>query len=130
MAAGHVAAAEDTGGTAGGPTATRARPGTAGRAAAAPRDTAPRSAGNGEESIQTVPFLVGSGLILLTVALVFHGTLHADRKMERTRRSRLRRRLERSNDGLARPVSAGEEPRELDAPESEAEPGAQPGPVA
>lgn len=47
-----------------------------------------RDSATGEETIQAVPFLVGSGLILLAVVLVFHRTLRADRLLEKARRSR------------------------------------------
>ncbi|MFF4418005.1 hypothetical protein ACFYY8_36235 [Streptosporangium sp. NPDC001559] len=46
---------------------------------------------SGEDAIPAVPFLVGSGMILLAVALLFRGTLRADLRAERNRRSRLER---------------------------------------
>ncbi|MEV8639127.1 hypothetical protein AB0395_46465 [Streptosporangium sp. NPDC051023] len=92
------------------------------------RDPARRHGGN-EDAIQAGPFLIGSGVILLAVVLVFRGTLDADRRLERTRRSRLHRRLERSNEELAQRAREGEDRRALDAPEAEAEPEARPGPL-
>ncbi|MEU0520711.1 hypothetical protein [Streptosporangium sp. NPDC006007] len=51
-------------------------------------DVPARDPGTGEDALQTVPFLVGSGLILLVVAVLFRRTLVADRRLERARRSR------------------------------------------
>ncbi|MEV7009033.1 hypothetical protein [Streptosporangium sp. NPDC051022] len=88
-----------------------------------------RGAGSDEDAIQTVPFLVGSSVILLAVVLVFRGTLDADRRLERSRRYRLRQRLERSTDGRVQPARGGEERPGLDTPEHEAGPGTCPDPT-
>ncbi|MFF0576736.1 hypothetical protein [Streptosporangium saharense] len=48
-----------------------------------------------EDAIQAVPFLIASGVILLAVVLVFRGTLRANLRAERSRRSRLERSRQR-----------------------------------
>ncbi|GHH71236.1 hypothetical protein GCM10017673_24400 [Streptosporangium violaceochromogenes] len=78
-----------------------------------------RDSATGEEAIQAVPFLVGSGLILLAVVLVFRRTLHTDRLLEKARRSRPPRPAgPRGRTGAAHDA---ERPSQDTAPPAEAE---------
>lgn len=52
-----------------------------------------------EDALQAVPFLIASGVILLAVVLVFRGTLRANLRAERSRRSRLGRPRQRPGSG-------------------------------
>lgn len=67
-------------------------------------DVPARDPGTGEDAVQTVPFLVGSGLILLVVAVLFRRTLVADRRLERARRSRPRQPAEHSVEPPGEPA--------------------------
>ncbi|MEV4095528.1 hypothetical protein [Streptosporangium saharense] len=52
-----------------------------------------------EDALQAVPFLIASGVILLAVVLVFRGTLRANLRAERSRRSRIERSRQRPDPG-------------------------------